>query len=274
MSISVRVKDLEARLAVDEREVRAAQELRYRVFFEEQGAIADPLTRRRRRDVDHFDEYADHLVVIDHSRSTPLRPKVVGCYRLLRESVALRTVGFYSQAEYDLRPLLSRSARARACGEILELGRSCVDAEHRTGAVMQLLWRAIARYLDEHQISVMIGCASLPGTDIAAVAPQIRWLHENHLAPLELRPVALAARRVAHEPFAQEGFDARAAFRALPPLIKGYLRLGAMVGEGAVLDEVFNTIDVCIVLPTERIAANYRRHFGDRLGERVVDEVV
>lgn len=273
MSLVVRSGELEARLAADEREVRAAQELRYRVFFEEQGAIADPRTRQRRLDVDHFDAYADHLVVIDRSRSTLLRPAVVGCYRLLRESVALPTVGFYTQAEYDLGPLLLRTAETRARGEILELGRSCVDARYRTGAVMQLMWRAIARYLDEHQVSVMIGCASLPGTDVAAVAAQIRWLHEHHLAPLHLRPVALASRRVAHEPFAAESFDPHAAFRALPPLVKGYLRLGAMIGEGAVLDEIFNTIDVCIVLPTDRISAHYRRHFAAQVGERTATEV-
>lgn len=267
MTALARLGDLEARLAAGEAELRAAQELRYRVFFEEQGALADPAMRRARRDVDRFDEHADHLVVLDLARSTVRRPVVVGCYRLLRESVAVRTGGFYSAAEYDLGPLVAAAAEGRRTGELLELGRSCVDPAFRTGAVMQLLWRAIARYLDAHGCSVMLGCASLPGTDVAAVAPQIRWLHERHLAPLHLRPVALASRRVAHEPFALEGFDPHQAFRALPPLIKGYLRLGAMIGEGAVLDEAFNTIDVCIVLPTDRISAQYRRHFAAPLGE-------
>lgn len=121
---------------------------------------------------------------------------------------------------------------------------------------------AIAAYLEVHRCALLFGCASLPGSDVAAVAGPIRYLHERHLAPLHLRPVALAARRVAHEPFAAEGFDPVAAFRALPPLLKGYLRLGAMIGEGAVLDPVFDTIDVCTVLPRERIDARYRRHYG------------
>lgn len=261
MACLVRTGPLEARLACDRAELLAAQELRYRVFYEEQGAAADPATRRSRRDVDRFDGLADHLVVIDQSRSTVRRPAVVGCYRLLRESIARCGGGFYSEAEFDLRPLLARPREAGR-GELLELGRSCVDPAYRNGTVMQLLWRAIAIYLDRHDCSVLLGCASLPGTDVAAVAHQVRYLHEHHLAPLALRPVALAARRVAHEPFAAEGFEPRAAFRALPPLVKGYLRLGALIGEGAVLDEAFNSIDVCIVLPAERIGARYLRHFA------------
>jgi putative hemolysin len=261
MTIATRSGTLEARLVEDRNELRAAQELRYRVFFEEQGAYADPTMRRARCDVDRFDEHADHLVVLDLARSTARRPAVVGCYRLLRERVALAAGGFYSQEEFDLGPLLASSLESGR-GELLELGRSCVDPAYRNGTVVQLLWRAIAAYLEVHRCALLFGCASLPGSDVAAVAGPIRYLHERHLAPLHLRPVALAARRVAHEPFAAEGFDPVAAFRALPPLLKGYLRLGAMIGEGAVLDPVFDTIDVCIVLPRERIDARYRRHYG------------
>lgn len=262
MTAVTRLGQLEVRLVEDRAELVAAQELRYRVFFEEQGAVAGPATRRARRDVDQFDEAADHLVVVDLGRSTARRPVVVGCYRLLRESVARRRGGFYSAGEYDLGALLAPPGAGARRGELLELGRSCVDPAFRNGTVMQLLWRAIARYLEGGDFWLMLGCASLPGTDVAAVARPIRYLHERHLAPLPLRPVALAHRRVAHEPFAAEGFDPQAAFRSLPPLLKGYLRLGAMVGEGAVLDEAFNTIDLCIVLPTERIGARYRRHFA------------
>ncbi len=271
MSVVTRLGPLEARLVHDRAELVAAQELRYRVFFEEQGAVADPVIRRSRRDVDPFDAVADHLVVLDLERSSPRRPAVVGCYRLLRESVALARGGFYSAAEYDLTPLLARASEGGCRGELLELGRSCVDPDYRNGTVVQLLWRAIAAYLEAHGCGLLFGCASLPGTDVAAVAAQIRWLHERHLAPLPLRPVALAARRVAHEPFAAEGYDPQAAFRALPPLFKGYLRLGAMIGEGAVLDEAFNTIDLCIVLPREQIDARYRRHYTTA-GEAAVAE--
>jgi putative hemolysin len=254
MTLIARVNDLEIRLIADAAELVAAQALRYRVFYEELGAIPDPAMRAARLDADAFDAHADHLIVVDTTRSEPGRPGVVGCYRMLRESVAAARGGFYTAAEFDL------AGVDRARGEILELGRSCVDPAYRTGAVMQLLWRGIAEYQDRHRFGLMIGCGSLPGTDVAAVATQIRYLHDHHLAPLEIRPCAHAARRVAHEPFAG-AYDAVAAFRALPPLLKAYLRIGGMIGEGAVLDEQFNTIDVCIVVPTERIEARYLRHY-------------
>jgi putative hemolysin len=257
MTVLTRVNNLEVRLVTRPAELAAAQALRFRVFYEELGAIPDEATRRTRLDIDRFDESADHLIVVDLARTEGAVPCVVGCYRMLRESVARRVGGFYTAGEFDLSGVTAPEGR-----EVLELGRSCVDAEYRTGTVMQVLWRAIAEYQAWHKIGLMIGCASLPGTDVAPVAEQIRYLHERHLAPLGLRPCAHASRRVAHEPFAVAAYDPQRAFRALPALLKGYLRLGAMVGEGAVLDEQFNTIDVCIVLPTDRIEARYVRHYG------------
>lgn len=256
MTLIAQVNELELRWAGEAREVRAAQALRYRVFYEELGAVPDPATRRERLDRDAFDDVARHLIVVDRSRSCGARLEVVGCYRLLRESTARRHGGLYTSAEFDLGGL------TRERGELLELGRSCVDARHRGGAVMQLLWRGIALYQARHRFGMLIGCASLPGRDIARVAREVRYLHERHLAPLGMRPCARSSRRVAHEPFAAGAYDPSVAFRRLPPLVKGYLRAGAMVGEGAVLDEQFNTIDLCIVLPTERIEARYRRKYA------------
>jgi L-ornithine Nalpha-acyltransferase len=255
MTSIVRVNEFELRHVTRPAELAAAQALRYRVFYEELGAIPDPETRKNHLDVDAFDEHADHLIVVDTSRPAGAMPCVVGCYRMLRESVAREIGGFYTASEFDL------TGVSRERGEILELGRSCVDAAYRTGAVMQLLWRGIAAFQERYRFGLMIGCASLPGTDVATVAPQIRYLHEKHLAPLGLRPHAHSHRRIAHEPFAAHGYDSAAAGRSLPALLKGYLRLGGMIGEGAVLDEQFNTIDVCIVLPTDRIEARYLRHY-------------
>lgn len=256
MTLIAQVNELELRWATEARELDAAQALRYRVFYEEMGAVADAATRRDRRDRDDFDAIARHLIVVDRSRSSGCAPRVVGCYRLLRESVAKRHGGFYTAAEFDLSGLTAVS------GEVLELGRSCVDVAYRGGAVMQLLWRGIADYQIRHRFGLMIGCASLPGRDVARIAREVRYLHERHLAPLGMRPCARSSRRVAHEPFAAEAYDPSIAFRRLPPLMRGYLRAGAMVGEGAVLDEQFNTIDLCIVLPTDRIEARYRRHYA------------
>jgi putative hemolysin len=163
--------------------------------------------------------------------------------------------GFYTAGEFDL------SGITAPIGELMELGRSCVEASYRTGAVMQLLWRGIADYIDGNRVGLMLGCASLPGTDPDAVAPLLSYLHHHHLAPPELRPRALPERFVRTDRLPADAIDTRAVLKVLPPLLKAYLRMGGMIGEGAVVDPQFNTIDVCLVLPTERVVAHYQRHY-------------
>lgn len=255
MPIIARANHLELRVTREGAEIEAAQSLRYRVFYDELGAVPSPAMLQARTDADEFDAVADHLVVVDRDRSSAAVPCVVGCYRMLRESVARRHTGFYTAQEFDL------SAVTSPGGEIMELGRSCVEPQYRTGAVMQLLWRGIAEYIDAHRVGLMLGCASLPGTDPEAVAPLLSFLHHHVLAPAELRPRALADRHVRTDMLPPEAIDARAALKRLPPLLKAYLRMGGMIGDGAVIDRQFNTIDVCLVLPTERVQANYQRHY-------------
>jgi putative hemolysin len=259
---------LEVRLARDAAEVDAAQALRYRVFYEEMSARPTPEMRARRRDFDRFDENCDHLLVIDHQRGTGL-DAVVGTYRLLRRSVAERHDGFYTATEFDIARLLAFP------GEILELGRSCVDAGYRTRHSMTLLWSGIASYIFRHDVKVMFGCASLPGTDPQAVAAALAYLHHNHLAPPELRVRPLPGRHVEMNLLPAHAVDAadaaaaleqRAVLAGLPPLIKGYLRLGGRVGDGAVIDPEFNTIDVCIIVVTDRVTDKYFNHYRRTLG--------
>ena len=180
---------------------------------------------------------------------------VVGTYRLLRRRGAARLGGFYSAAEYDIAPLVAHP------GEILELGRSCVDAAYRQRPAMQLLWSGIAAYVFHHDIALMFGCASLPGTDPGALALPLSYLYYYHLAPPALRPRALAERYVDMRRVAMGAIDAGRALNALPPLIKGYLRLGGFIGDGAVIDEQFNTTDVCILVKTDLITDKYSRHY-------------
>ena len=246
---------LEVRLTQDAADIAAAQALRYRVFYEEMGASASAVMAAERRDFDDFDLLCDHLLVIDHDR--PARESVVGTYRLLRQQVAARAGGFYSAGEYDLAPLL---ALARP-NELLELGRSCVDPDYRTNATIQLLWRGLAGYIAAHDIKYLFGCASLMGTDVSAHCIPLAYLYHEFLAPPPLRIRAVPDRHVEMNVIARADLDQRAAHRALSPLIKGYLRLGAYVGDGAVVDEQFATTDVFILLPIDRVADKYRRHF-------------
>ena len=250
----LRAGPLGVRLAADAAEVDASQALRFRVFYGEMGASADPATAALGRDRDEFDSIADHLLVIDHARGEGPEA-VVGTYRLIRQEAAARIGHFYSASEYDI------SAIVRFRGRVMELGRSCVDAGYRNRAVMQLLWRGIAAYVFHHRIDLMFGCASLPGTDPDALAVELTYLYEHHLAPPDLCPRALPGRYVEMRRLPPGTVDRRQALGLLPPLIKGYLRLGGFVGDGAVIDRQFNTTDVAIVVKTDLVTDKYYRHY-------------
>lgn len=252
--VDVVVGDLEARLAETEAEIVAAQELRYRVFYDEVGARPSAEMRRLQRDFDQFDPYCDHLIVVDRARGPGVKG-IVATYRLLRREAARRAGRFYSIAEYDIAALVNRP------GEILELGRSCVDPAYRTKMAMQLLWKGITDYILFHKVEIMFGCASFPGTDPAAHRTALSYLHHRHLAPPEFRPRAQPGRYVDMnmQPLAE--IDERRALAALPPLIKGYLRLSGYVGDGAVIDHEFGTVDVSIVVVTEKVTGKYMKHY-------------
>ncbi|MEO1017603.1 MAG: GNAT family N-acyltransferase [Pseudomonadota bacterium] len=261
MRTITRANNLELRSGASDLELDAAQALRYRVFYEELGAQPDETTRLAARDIDEFDVIADHLVVVDLDRGEQKQPYVVGCYRLLRQSIADAHGGLYTAREFDLANVQP------AAGELMELGRSCVDAEYRGGTVMQLLWRGIADYLDEYRIGLMLGCASLSGTDVDAAANELSYLFHFHLAPANIRPRALSERYVGIERLPIESVDRKKALKSLPPLLKAYIRMGGMIGDGAVIDHQFNTTDVCLVLPTETVVERYQRHCRQHRGD-------
>lgn len=256
-----RLGALELRLAQKASDVRRAQKLRYRVFYEEMSAIPDAKTRIARRDVDGFDAICDHLLVFDHA-AAPSRvrrqPRVVGTYRLLRQDVAQRHGGFYSAAEFALDALIARHHGLR----FLELGRSCVLAPYRNKRTIELLWQGIWSYLLEHRVDVMIGCASLEGTDPHKLALALSYLHHFHGAGGAWNADALSRRHVEMNRMPKVAIDPKAAWRELPPLIRGYLRVGAVVGNGAVIDYQFRTTDVLMVMPVAEISHRYIRHFG------------
>ena len=255
--VDIRSGPLQVRLAKTAADIDAVQALRYRIFYESLGARPLPEMLRRQRDFDRFDNDCDHLLVLDHGNGRGSNP-VVGTYRLLRRAAARRLGGFYSADEYDIAPLVAHE------GEILELGRSCVDAAYRQRPAMQLLWNGIAAYVFHYDITLLFGCASLPGTDPDMLATPLSYLHYYHLAPSALRPRALSERYVDMRRLSFGAIDPGRALSALPPLIKGYLRLGGFIGDGAVIDEQFNTTDVCILVKTDLVTAKYSRHYERR----------
>jgi L-ornithine Nalpha-acyltransferase len=255
--VDVRYESLQVRLAQNAADIDAAQALRYRVFYDEMGAQPTAEMAARQRDFDRFDDDCDHLLVIDHAKAA-----VVGTYRLIRRAAALRHGGFYSSSEYDLGELPNHER------EILELGRSCTDASARSGPAAKLLWHAISAYVFHYRIKLMFGCASLSGIDPDALALPLSYLHHFHRAPDSLRMRALPGLYVDMNRMPKDAVDQAQAQALLPPLIKGYLRLGGFVGDGAVIDPQFNTTDFAIVVKTDLVSDRYYRHYERRAAAR------
>lgn len=252
--VEINAGEFELRLAETEEEVLAAERVRYQVFYEEMKAKPTEAMAAVRRDFDAYDEICDHLLVI-HRGVGRGADGVVGTYRLIRREAAEKRGRFYSVDEYEIAPIVAFP------GPILELGRSCLLAEYRGRAAMQLLWRGIADYVLYHEIGLMFGCASLHGTDPDAHARALSYLYHHHLAPPELRARAVPSRYVNMNRMPADQIDKRAALSEVPPLIKGYLRLGGFVGDGAVIDEQFNTIDVFVTVKTDLVTDKYYKHY-------------
>jgi putative hemolysin len=252
------------RLADDEADVAAAQRLRYRVFVEEMGAKASPQDAAERRERDRFDPYFEHLLLIDNESEDPnVERGVVGVYRLMLDENARRGIGFYGQSEYDLAKLMNYPRKT------VELGRSCVDLEHRGGAGMHLLWTGLGDYVTKHDISIMFGVASFHGSDTGPLAQALSYLHHNHLAPPDLRVRAVEDSFVCMDILPPEKVEKLEAMRQIPALIKAYIRLGGMVGEGAYIDHEFNTVDVCLLMDTARMVQRYRSFYQRKRGGSV-----
>jgi L-ornithine Nalpha-acyltransferase len=246
------------RLAKDPRDLLAAQRLRYEVFVVELGADGPLVDHVARLERDRYDAHVDHLVLVDPRRDPDALDHVVGAYRLL-PSDRLAAVGrYYSDGEYDLDPLI-RTGR-----KLVELGRSCVHRDYRRGTAMYRLWNGLADYVLERDIEVMFGVASFHGTDVAALALPLSYLYHHHLAPADMRVQARAGARQPMDLMAKQGLDTKAAMAVMPALIKAYLRLGGVVGDGAWIDHAFNTIDVCLVMDTARMSARHREFYVRR----------
>lgn len=257
---------MEVRLVTTPEDIYASQALRYRVFYQEMSAKPDRDTARTKLDKDAFDDICEHLIVVDNSSTNSdvggqgSDPAVIGTYRLLPQDIAEKNSGFYTSGEFDIEPLIESK---RATHKFLELGRSCVLKEYRTRPILELLWHGIWRYVRLNNLDVMLGCASFAGTDLDEFAVPLSFLHHKCLAPASWIVKAVPQRYINMNLMPEDKVDLRVAMRQMPPLIKGYLRLGAYIGEGAVIDEQFGTTDILIILPIENISDRYFAHFGN-----------
>jgi putative hemolysin len=253
--LEIRAGDLCVRLARNQEDIWASQRLRYQVFYKEMSAKPTPEMMRLEREEDPVDQVCDHLLVIDESLGDGM-DAVVGTYRLSTRAIAIRRGGFFTASEFDIGVLEAYN------GEVLELGRSCVNAAYRNGTTMQLLWRGVAAYVFAHGIELMFGCASFGGIDPKKYSLPFSYLHHYHLADESMRPRALEHRYIDLNMIPKEDIDVKKALQELPPLLKGYLRVGGVIGDGAVIDHQFGTTDVCIMVKTDLVTDKYYKHYS------------
>lgn len=252
------------RLAETEAEVAAAQRLRYRVFVEEMGATPSERDRADRRERDDFDPYFEHMLLIDNESVDPdVEAGVVGVYRLMLRDRAREGIGFYGQNEYDLSKLMTYPRQS------VELGRSCVDLQHRGGAGMHLLWTGLGEFVAKRDVSVLFGVASFHGSDPNQIAEALSFLHHNHLAPEDLRVRTIEDHYVPMNIKPVDEVSKIEAMRQIPTLIKAYIRLGGFVGDGAFVDHAFNTVDVCLLMDTSRMVQRYHTFYTRKRGGAV-----
>jgi len=245
----------EIRLTRDPADIAAAQRLRYQVFYEEMAAEPTPEMRTAGRDFDRFDAICDHMLVIDRERAEG--QQIVGTYRMMQRADAEAHGGYYSSGEYDIDAFVARFGERNAC----EIGRSCVHADYRNQRTIELLWRGLAHYYRDNNIERIFGCASFAGTDPQALALPLSYLYHFHMAPPDLMVRALPDQYVKMDLISKDEISPRQAIKQVPPLIRAYLRLGGVCGDGAVIDRQFGTTDVFMVLAMENVPEKYHDYF-------------
>jgi L-ornithine Nalpha-acyltransferase len=249
-----RLGSLEVRLTRNGEEVRLAQRLRHQVFLDARGLTAQSDGQSIPIDQDRYDAHCDHMIVLDHAAGG----RIIGTYRLLGQEKTLATNGFYSASFFETAPLIERNRGKR----FLELGRSCVVPEYRTKRTVELLWQGIWNYCQTRGYDVLIGCASLSSPVPSNHATELSFLSHFCQADETWSVSAKPSRFHTMRLMPEISIDTRVAFSLLPPLLKGYLRVGAKVGDGCVIDPELETTVVMIVLPLEFVAARYAQHFG------------
>jgi putative hemolysin len=250
----ITAEHLTLRIAQSADEIKAAQALRYDIFYREMGAqpIGDMATLGL--DYDSYDAICDHLVVVDEKASQG--QYIVGTYRLLDlDRAKQHNVCLYTETEFNLDALKATG------GRILEMSRSCIHADYRTKTAINLLWKGIAAWVFKNKIDYVIGVPSFPGVDVQDHIKALSYLQAFHKAPSAISPIVHTQYSRPIDFIPQDELNLKEVFNDLPPLIKGYLRIGVSVGEGVYVDELFNMTDICVVLDVANAADRYLKHY-------------
>ena len=244
-------KNFTIKIAESNFEIKKAQSLRYKIFFKEKKIKKKSFKFLLQRDYDFYDKISDHLIIIDKNRE--IRDNVIGTYRLLRGNCAKLYRGFYTEQEFDI----SNLKKNFSSKDILELGRSCVHPQYRSGIILKLLWQGISNYIKMYKIKILMGCASFHGTNPSKFKDEFSLLYKSYRLPEDYDVKSLQSNEISFN----KNINHLTTFNKLPPLIKGYLRAGGMVSENFYIDTEFETIDYCVIMLTEKIVSRYQNKF-------------
>jgi putative hemolysin len=245
-------RKLQVRLAEDQYEIERTLTLRYNIFNLEMGEGL-PQSRATQKDRDEYDMFCDHLIVVDKTRND----MVVGTYRIMKRQVAKANIGFYSETEFDLRKIYELEE------EVAEVGRSCVHQDYRDGSVISLLWAGLGNYMKTQDVRYLMGCGSVHSTSPIEASEAYAYLKDKN---------ALADERFNIEPYKThrlEGFDPnyqvkdmKEVIKKIPPILKGYVRVGTKFAGTPALDAVFGTTDFFILFDREEITQRYTKFYS------------
>ncbi len=224
------------RLATNAEELAEAQALRFRVFYQEKNGVPTEEMTRLQQEIDEWDDIAYHIIVTDQNR----HDAVVGTLRLVSNSHLHSGQCFYTEKAFDIKKLRNSYDR------ILELSRYCIDPQGRSGIILMLIWKFAMKFIIDNKYQLMLGCASFPGTDIDPHKEILTYLYQQNLAPESLRPAPISSSAVSIEALGLETSEWNNAKKAIPTLLRGYLKLGAKISDAAIIDPHFNTVFVCI----------------------------
>ena len=244
-------KNFTIKIASSNFEIKKAQSLRYKIFFKEKKIKKKSLKSLLQRDYDFYDKISDHLIIIDDNLG--VKDNVVGTYRLLRGNCAKLYRGFYTEQEFDI----SNLKKNFSSKNILELGRSCVHPQYRSGIILKLLWQGISKYIKIYKIKILMGCASFHGTNPSKFQDEFSLLYGNYRLPETYDIKSLQHNKISFS----KNINQSTILNRLPPLIKGYLRAGGMVSESFYIDREFETIDYCVIMLTDKIVSRYQNKF-------------
>ncbi len=246
----------EIRFSKNYNELIESQKIRHKVFIVEMGNINKQEPTKSNIEQDKFDKFCRHLIIIDHENTKKnTSGKIIGVTRLMLSEDSEKGIGFYCSQEFNLKPIISTQKKC------LEIGRTCIDPAYRNTLILHYLWIELGSFCSKHGIEILFGVGSFVGNNVGKIAMALSYIYNEYLAPPEIRPIALKKGFIEMKIIPKDEIDKLKALKQMPNLLKSYLRLGGIVGEGAYMDRELNTIDILIMIDILHMNKKYKIYY-------------